>query len=131
MFENDFLMREIENFTRFAKEVLFKKREKKETVATIEELSGKAYDLKRILFKMIKETRINEAENMLFDAIDEEPSEDNLKVALDFYHELSMTPSTILSASNFQREEILEGLHEVQKIYGVNQDLLDLFSKTN
>ena len=131
MFENDFIMREIENFTKFAIQVLFRKKNSREDITIVQELDGKSNSLKENLHTMVIEGKINEAENVLFDAIEKDPIADNLAVAIDFYHELSTLNRDFLESCHFTENEILEGLHEVQKIYGIDPDLLDLFAKTN
>jgi len=130
MFENDFIMREIENFTRFATDVLFRKKKRREDVTITEELNTKSNFLKQNLHAMIADSQINEAENLLFDTIEDNLEDEYLKVAIDFYHELSTLDKSYLKSCNFSEDEILDGLHEVQSIYGIDQDLLNLFAKT-
>lgn len=130
MFENDFIMREIENFTRFAAEVLLNKKSKNVDIKITQQLNTKANSLKQNLHNLVADGKINEAENKLFDIIEESPIEENLKVALDFYHELSTLDKSYLRSCNFTEDEILDGLHELQKIYGIDQNLLNLFSRT-
>lgn len=71
------------------------------------------------LNRMIEEGHINEAENILFDTIEDDPKQEYWKVALDFYATLEKRSDAELLASNFSRQEIVDGLQEVKKIYGM------------
>ena len=77
------------------------------------------------LLKLIDAKNFNEAENILFDKIDEELEEnpdgrEYLEVAVDFYSRLNDLSSRVLDDCGFEREEIDEGLREVAEMYGIN-----------
>lgn len=119
MFEKDYLMRYIEEITEAMGKVLFEKQAGAEELideqGALSETNFFSYRLNR----MIGEGRIGEAENLLFDAIQERPDPAYLQVALDFYGNLEKRSEAELKAGNFSREEVLEGLRDVQKIYSV------------
>lgn len=71
------------------------------------------------LKQMLKDGRINEAENMLFNRIDFDLDVEYLEIALDFYSELGNMSDGFLEQNDFSREEALEGLNEVKKRYGI------------
>ncbi|MFZ5975456.1 MAG: DUF6483 family protein [Bacillota bacterium] len=84
MYQNDIIQRELENLSRFFK-VLFEK----ETVSfEIVDEQGRVseggmlyYDLK----SLISENRINEAEDLLFEKFGQNPNEEYLEIAVQFY----------------------------------------------
>jgi len=77
------------------------------------------------LRELIDEGKINEAENLLFDNIDEEIAENEdgrkyLEVAIDFYSRLNDLSDKTLEEFGFERQEIDEGIREVAEMYGVS-----------
>ncbi|HPF88706.1 MAG TPA: DUF6483 family protein [Candidatus Limiplasma sp.] len=75
-------------------------------------------DLYRRLSALLKAGQINEAEDLLFDALRPEDP-DLLLLAVDFYQKLNALTDRELEQSNFSRAEILEGLTAVQHMYGL------------
>lgn len=71
-----------------------------------------AYRLK----KLLHERRINEAENLLFETLEASPLPSYGRTALDFYREISTLSDEELAAADFSREEIADGLREVQRL---------------
>ena len=69
---------------------------------------------------MVGQGAINEAEDLLFDAIKAEPRREYLKVAIDFYSLLQGMEDDALKAADFTRQEIAEGLQDVRAIYGAD-----------
>ena len=87
MFESDYIMRQIEAMSRVLGEMLFQKDNESGKIEVFDEqgyISGGNLLLYR-LKKMILEKKVNEAENLLFDTIEQDPSEDYLKTAVVFY----------------------------------------------
>ena len=118
MYQNDYIMRQIELLSRGLAKVLFHKDMETETEILDEQggVSGGgllAYTVKKLLL----EKKINEAENLLFETIEEDPQEDYLKTALFFYDQLRQMSDEELEEASFTREEIAEGLREIQKFY--------------
>ena len=63
--------------------------------------------------------QFNAAENLLFDAVEEElPGV--LTLAVDVYARLNLLPDAVLLASNYSKEEILEGLLDVMDHFGID-----------
>lgn len=122
MFENDYMVRQIEDIAKALGKVLFEKQSGAEELfseaGVLSETSFLSYRLNRL----IGEWKINEAENILFDALNENPTPDILKVALDFYATLEKRSDDELKAADFSREEILEGLQSVKKAFQEKQD---------
>lgn len=68
--------------------------------------------------ELIKERRINEGENLLFDMLD--PKKPVFAaIALDFYAHLSELSEDELKAADFSVEEIGEGIADMMKTYNI------------
>ena len=118
MYQEDFLMRQIEAIGRALAAILFHKRSKWQFQRT-EEKNAYSGGLRRRLLDFIDEGRFNEAENLLFDTLRPEDKA-YLNVAVDFYMRLNELDNDTLEAGNFPREEISEGLSDVLRLYQVN-----------
>lgn len=117
LFNNDYIMRAIEDLSCFLAHVIFQK-----DVAAIQlqDEEGNFSESKFLHFQlltMIGEGRLNDAENLLFEKIACHPNEDYFKVALDFYASLDDLSDATLNNCGFPRPEILEGLSDLKKIY--------------
>lgn len=75
--------------------------------------------LRLTIIKYINECKINEAENLLFEAIYSHKSPEFLELALFFYEEINKFSLDKLIDCNFSKEEILDGLNTIKKIYNV------------
>lgn len=71
---------------------------------------------------LLKDGKINEAENLLFDTLDGHNMKE-LSIALDFYNKLNRFEEDYLRANNFSHDEIEEGLHDIMQLYGINMDI--------
>lgn len=122
MFESDYIMRQIEAMSRVLGEMLFQKDSQSGEIEILDEqgtISGGNLLLYR-LKKMILDKRVNEAENILFDTIEQDPDEEYLKTAVAFYDELRGLSDEELAACDFSREEIYEGMKQIREIYSRN-----------
>lgn len=118
MFQQDFIMREVELISRFlAKTLLGKDMDQEDEAVSFEYLSEN-YLLYR-LRKLVGEGKINEAENELFELIESEPKMEYLSAAFEFYRTLSELDPLFLKQSDFSEDEILEGLSDIKRIYGI------------
>lgn len=68
--------------------------------------------------KYLRENEINMAENILFEAIEKSQSPKYLQIAMDFYDRVNKYSEQQLEEYNFSREEIIEDLEQIQKLYG-------------
>lgn len=120
MFENDYIMKQIEMSTKFLAKLIFGK-ESPEYKLQYEETgnAGQADLLWLKLRQMIADGEINKAENLLYENIEREQSAENLEIAIDFYDSLGKLDDDVLDECDFARIEILEGLENVKKIYGI------------
>lgn len=117
-FENDYIMRIIHEMVRTLLKLLFNIDEEKTEPASLTEEAGTSGYGK--LKKLAGEGRINEAENLLYDFLDENGTEnrENLKTALLFYDFLNTFDSDYLESHDFSREEIRSGIENVLSMFG-------------
>ena len=108
MFADDYIMRQIEGLSpHMESEELHLDED-----GTLSGSDVLAYRLK----KLLHERRINEAENLLFETLEASPLPSYGRTALDFYREISTLSDEELAAADFSREEIADGLREVQRL---------------
>ncbi len=117
MYNNDYIMRMIEDLSAFLANVVFHK-----DAAAIEifDEQGNISESNLLhvqMLVMIGEGRLNEAENLLFEKIEAHPNPAYLQVALDFYTNLDNLSDETLNNAGFPRVEIVEGLGDIKKIY--------------
>lgn len=120
MFQNDYFMRQIEMIGRFLAKLIFNKETTVYEVLTDEEGNITPAGLLYLELKtMIKEGKINEAENLLFDRIEATYDNEYLEIAIDFYSQINNLTDEFLQEHNFSREEAVEGLSKVKQLYGI------------
>ena len=76
--------------------------------------------LEYMIKKHLREGKINEAEDVLFEAIENQRTKKNLEVALFFYSELNKWDDAKLKKYNFSKIEIQQGIEDIKKIYEKN-----------
>ena len=116
MIQQDYLMRQIEIVARTLAKLIFNKETTEYIVTDI---------FHSCLLGLIAERRIDEAENLLFEKIEEEIEENPggkkyLEIALDFYSRINDLETRVLDGCGFEREEIDEGIRAVADLYGIN-----------
>ena len=116
-FERDYFMRQIKNMTRGLANLLFDK-DIPEVKIIEDDFNISSEGLLYLQLKhMISEKKINEAENILFEEIADKASIKMFYVALQFYNDLYELSDEYLGECHFSREEILDGIEEVKKIF--------------
>ena len=119
MFQDDYMMRQIEGFVRMlARFVLNKDAPDTEFIAEQEFLSEEENFAVR-LFQMLRFGEINEAENLLFDHLENNASEAYLPIAAGFYDTLDQMEDSFLQEYGFSREEIEDGRNSLKKIFNL------------
>lgn len=120
MFENDYIMRQIEILTNFLAKLILGKESPEYKLKNREKDVAEDSDLLFLTLKhMIDIGEINKAENLLYDRIENEPTYEYLEVALDFYNRLEKFDDELLEKCNFSKIEVLDGLENIKKIYGI------------
>ena len=122
MFQNYYFMRQIEMLGRFLAKLIFNKETTVYEVIIDEEGNITPAGLLYLeLNTMIKEGRINEAENLLFDRIEATYDNEYLEIAIDFYSQVNNLTDEFLEEHDFSREEAMEGLTKVKQLYGIEE----------
>ncbi|OQB24501.1 MAG: hypothetical protein BWY11_01121 [Firmicutes bacterium ADurb.Bin182] len=123
MFNKDYILREIENLSRFLGTVIFQKRTSAVEIVDEQGNISESGLLYHRLKTLIRQNKINEAENLLFTEFEQDPNEHNLEAAIQFYSELQELSDDALKNVNFSREEIIEGIESIRKIFLEHQSL--------
>lgn len=71
------------------------------------------------IMQLLRELRINEAENLLYDSIDRYNT-NYIKIALEFYDRLNELNDEDLEKGNFTRAEIKMGLMDIMEIFNID-----------
>ncbi|EEG29042.1 hypothetical protein CLOSTMETH_03369 [[Clostridium] methylpentosum DSM 5476] len=117
MLRDDFILDQIDMIERFLQTVLFE---------SPDELSGgidniRFFDdqelIRSDLQRKIENHRYNEAEDFLFEEIEKDPKNDEMyKLGMWFYHKLAQIDEDTLEEHNFSKDEVLEGLQEIERM---------------
>lgn len=107
-YENDVIMRQVRDMARMLAKILFGK-----DTPTYEleqnEIQTSSDDLYSRLIAMVKQGKINQAENVLYDELDRD-EDSTIEVALGFYDYLNELSAEFLAMNEYSREEINEGI---------------------
>ncbi len=107
-FQDDWMLRQIETIAQFVAKVVFQKNTIKYEVT--DELNNTDILYEKINH-LIKEGKICQAENILFENI--EYNDKYIELAADFYQKINALNDKQLEAADFSRDEIYEGLVEI------------------
>lgn len=110
---DDYMLKVAESVGEAAAKLLFNKEKDEFEKMDIEAMSGKDI-LALILRKLSAEGKYNKAENILFEEMAKDPCEDIANVGKEFYNKLMLKSDEELAKGNFSREEILQGLNDLQ-----------------
>lgn len=123
IYQKDWLMRQIEALVSFLIHIIFHRTE--ERAVTEQEQTTQAEIVNRAkLQDLLQAGQLCAAEDWLYDNMDEaDPMW--FRLAVYFYEKANQCTDCFLEAHNFPREEILSGLTEICRVYGV-EDLLKL-----
>ena len=116
MYEQDYIMRLIKETVRVILKLLFNIDTESPSAELLENTEEK--QTLDALMNMIDEGRINEAENSLYDLIENLDKRD-LEIALLFYSYLNDKSNEFLEGHDFTRDEIKQGLECIMSRYGV------------
>lgn len=96
-----------------AKTVLNKEEESSEQVNLNDIGSGDILQI--ILKRLVNDGEYNKAENMLFQTINKNNSQEIYQIAVNFYNLLLEKSDEELEKGNFTREEIYQGLQDIKQ----------------
>ena len=125
MHEQDYIMRLIKEMVRTLLKLLFNIDAQSPSAELLE--NDEQRQTLESLLNMIDEGRINEAENRLYDII-ENPDRGDLKTALLFYSYLNEKSDEFLEEHDFDRDEVKQGLESVISQCGVS-GFTDIFTE--
>ena len=125
MFEQDYVMRLIEEMVRAILKLLFNIDTKSPSAELLED-AEEQQTLDELL-DMVDDGFINEAENKIYE-ITEDGKKVNLEIALLFYSYLNNKSDEFLEEHNFSQNEIKSGLRDITARYGVD-GFVDVFLK--
>lgn len=117
LYNNDYILRQIELLGKGVR-VLAGVEEAgygEELIAENGEVSGELFLLYR-LRQLLAENRINEAEDLLFENLERQPTDEYAAVAAEFYAEVYKLSDAQLERAGFSREEIAQGLADVRRL---------------
>jgi hypothetical protein len=119
MFEEDYIIRMVKGATKLAVALFAGKDAVKSDIDIDNDDMTLSEDelLEYVIRKYINEGKINEAENILFEAIESRRTKKNLETALFFYEKLNKWDEDKLHKCNFSKLEIEQGLKDVRKLY--------------
>lgn len=117
MYEQDYIMRLIKEMVRAILKLLFNI----DTESPSSELLKDAEEKQTLdsLLDMIDEGRIKEAENSLYESI-ENMDKSGLEMALLFYSYLNDKSDDFLEEYDFTRDEVKQGLESITSRYGIS-----------
>ena len=95
---------------------LLQKEEDNNEIINLDEADSSDY-IRILLKSLVLKHEYNKAENILFEEIKKNKSEKIYKIALDFYDLLMDQSDDKLKNGNFSREEIFQGLKDVNLIF--------------
>lgn len=116
MFEQDYIMRQLNEMIRAIFKMLFGIDTKSPTVELLE--SREDVELLESLFEMADGGNISEAENRLYDSMG--GSIGSLKTALLFYSYLNDKTDEFLEENGFSREDIKSGINKLMDRYNLS-----------
>lgn len=91
---------------------------KEESSEAIDLKSIGAGDILQIILKrFINDGEYSKAENLIFEAIHTNKTEEVYSIAMDFYDLLLQKSEEELKAGNFSREEINQGIQDLKRLY--------------
>lgn len=130
----DYLMRQIEIIALTLAKLIFNKDTPEYVILNEDGFSETDLILKELI-ELINAKRINEAENLLFEHINAEISQNKanpempeekkyLEIAIDFYSRLNNLSGKFLEECKFERSEIDDGIREIAEIYNFDNIII-------
>lgn len=112
---DDYILRLTESVGKFAAKILFHKEPEEMESIALDSISRE--NIIPILVKRLTyDGKYNEAENIIFEELNKNPSEEIYDIAKMFYNTLLAKSDQELEKANFSREEVYLGLSDVERI---------------
>ncbi len=116
MYNNDYILRMIEEMGRMLRQVFLQEEEEMYEIVDEEGRFSQSDFLGYRIGRLLLERKINEAENLLFDEIERDPQPAYLAVGVHFYEDLQELTDAQLEDADFSRAEIAEGLEALKRL---------------
>ena len=121
-FERDYVMRIIRDMVRFITTIVFGRTEPYVDIESLSKADAgtvpPSVTMYAELMRMVDEGDINGAEDTLYEQLD--PTDTGyLEAGLAFYYHLTELSDSRLEECDYSREEVLDGLHELSRTYGI------------
>lgn len=116
MFQNDYFMRETENISKALALVFLQKETNSIELLNEQGAVSEGGLLYHRLKKLMKEGKINEAENILIAEFEQVRTSEYLEAGVLFYKDLQELSDQTLHECDFSRQEIFEGLQHIWKL---------------
>ena len=117
MVEQDYVMRLIHEMIRTLIKLIFQADEEKEEIQITDEAVKEKYES---LLELADRGQINEAENLLFEDLDREDTQ-QLLAGLLFYRHINDFSDGALEQADYSREEIKDGVEMLLEKFGLNE----------
>ena len=119
--KKDWMERQIEAISNTFAAILFGK-DKVKSILEMDEEEDAATQmeddiLERMTKKYLSEKNFNEAENLIFNALEKEKTIRRFELALNFFNEAHQFSDELLSKCNYSHKEIEEGINYLKKLY--------------
>ena len=124
MFEQDYIMRLVHEIARMLAKILFNINS--ETVSEELESRIEETDILEKLLEMVDIGRINEAENELYDLLNQGTS-NCIETSILFYSYLNDKSDEFLKENDYSREEVKEGIEDIAERAGLSGLINTLF----
>ena len=115
-FQDDWIMRQVEIITRYVVKLVFGRDDTKYTMEMTDGISL-TDEIHLEIEKLLKEGRICDAEDFLFDNI--QFTDKYVELAVDFYKKLNVMTDEELESHDFSRDEVLEGYIDILTRLGI------------
>ncbi len=118
MFQQDYILRQIEMMGKVIAKILGRDTTSEIFDDIIRDDGVVCEDqyIRYTVMNLLADGRINEAEDILFDAVENHPHKEYFSVALEFYGELANMSEQKLKEHNFTYQEVLDGLTAIKKL---------------
>lgn len=124
--KQDYILRMIEELINILVKTL--KDENKDKEEEINSFDVNSDELYLYLKELVDNKKINDAENYLFDKLNENNKKDFVS-GMAFYKYLNEKDDEFLENCDYSREEVLEGMADLSKKYGFG-DFVEMFMKS-
>ncbi len=121
-FERDYVMRIIRDTVRFVCTVVLGKTEPVVDIDCMEKATVGTVPPSTLMYaemmKLVDQGDINGAEDLLYERLDTTDT-GYLEAGLAFYHKLTELSDDDLESNDYSREEVLDGVHELSRMFGI------------